>query len=325
MEKIIDNNLFSISQRRYLGNKSNLLEFIVEIVNSEIGKFNSFCDIFAGTGVVGSYFNREDRKIVSNDLLYHNFVALKAFLDDNRFDKEKISNIIDSFNNINIQEDNYFSIHFGDRYFSKNTAQKIGYIRENIENLYIESKINLKEKYILLTSLNYSIDKIANTVGHYDAYIKKDIKDREFKLKLLDIDTKKNRNNEIYNKDANSLIREIECDILYLDPPYNSRQYSDSYHLLENLTLWQKPEVFGEAKKFDRSKIKSEYCKVTATQAFDDLIKSANCKYILLSYNNMANKGNHRSNARIQDKDIIEILSKRGEVKIFEKRYREFN
>ncbi len=104
-----------------------------------------------------------------------------------------------------------------------------------------------------MTSLNYSIDKIANTVGHYDAYIKKDIKDREFKLKLLDIDTKKNINNEIYNKDANSLIREIECDILYLDPPYNSRQYSDAYHLLENLTLWQKPEVFGEAKKLQAS------------------------------------------------------------------------
>ncbi len=119
----------------------------------------------------------------------------------------------------------------------------------------------MKDKFILLTSLNYAIDKIANTVGHYDAYIKKDLKDLKFELKMLDIDIEDNKNNKIYNKDANLLIRDIECDILYLDPPYNSRQYSDAYHLLENLALWQKPEVFGVAKKFDRTKIKSGYCK----------------------------------------------------------------
>ena len=144
-------------------------------------------------------------------------------------------------------------------------------------------------------------------------------------MKMLNIDTGKNKNNEIYNKDANILIRDIKCDILYLDPPYNSRQYSDAYHLLENLTLWQKPEVFGVAKKFDRTHIKSEYCKVSATKSFEDLIINAKTKYILLSYNNMGNKGNSRSNARISDEDIFRILGLRGKVKVFEQDYKEFN
>ena len=98
-----------------------------------------------------------------------------------------------------------------------------------------------------------------------------------------------------------------------------------AYHLLENLTLWQKPKLEGVAKKFDRTHIKSEYCKVTATKSFEDLITNAKAKYILLSYNNMANKGNSRSNARISDKDIFRILDLRGEVKLFEKEYKEFN
>ena len=317
--------MFNISQRRYLGNKNSILTFIDDIIKREVGHFNSFCDIFAGTGVVGNHFNKKDNKVIVNDLLYHNFVALKAFLNPEYFNQDKVIKIINNFNNLSTNEDNYFSINFGNRYFSLNNSRKIGAIREEIRKLFLENNINRKEKDILLTSLNYAIDKIANTVGHYDAYIKKDLKDLSFKMKMLNIGYEKNINNKIYNTDANILIRDIECDILYLDPPYNSRQYSDAYHLLENLTLWQKPELKGIAKKFDRTYIKSEYCKTTATKSFEDLISNAKAKYILLSYNNMGNKGNHRSNARINDVDIFRILGSRGKVKIFEQDYKEFN
>lgn len=144
-------------------------------------------------------------------------------------------------------------------------------------------------------------------------------------MQMPDTNSKKNLKNRIYNQDANVLIRDIECDILYLDPPYNSRQYSDAYHLLENLNLWQKPEVFGVASKFDRTNLKSGYNRMGATKLFDDLIQNAKCRYILLSYNNMGNKGNDRSNAKISDEDIMQILQKRGYVKVFEKEYKEFN
>ncbi len=319
------NWLFKISQRRYLGNKNSILPFIDSIIKNEIGHFNSLCDIFSGTGVVGSYFNTKNNKIIFNDLLYHNFISLNAFLNQNNFDKDKLLDIINGFNNLTIKKENYFSDNFGGRYFSKKNARKIGFIRQSIKKLFVEDKINIKEKFILLTSLNYSIDKIANTVGHYDAYIKKELKVLEFKMEMLDINIQNNANNKIYNKDANFLIRDIECDILYLDPPYNSRQYCDAYHLLENLSLWQKPEVFGTAKKFDRSKIKSEYCKINASILFDDLVQNAKCKYILLSYNNMRNSGDGRSNAKISDEEIMKSLSKRGRVKIFEHDYKEFN
>jgi adenine-specific DNA methylase len=294
-------------------------------VDLNIDGWSSLCDIFSGSGVVGDYFNERDKRVISNDLLHHNFITNSAFLDNRSFNLEKVKSYIDSYNSLDIKIDNYFSINFGDRYFSLDIAKKIGFIREDIEDKYIKREINLKEKYILITSLIYAMDKIANTVGHYDAYIKKSIKGKSLILKPLDINLEKNIGNRVYNRDANSLIREIECDVLYIDPPYNSRQYCDLYHLLENLALWQKPKLFGIAKKFDRTNLKSEYNKKEALRAFEDLIINAKAKYILLSYNNMGDKGNSRSNAKMSDGEILSVLKKKGKVEVFEKSYREFN
>ena len=131
--------------------------------------------------------------------------------------------------------------------------------------------------------------------------------------------------NEIYKKDANELVKEISPDLTYIDTPYNSRQYGDAYHLLENLATWKKPEVFGVAKKMkDRKNIKSDYCTVKAPKAFEDLINNIDSKYILVSYNNMAQKGAGRSNAKIRNEEIIEILSSKGDLELFSSDYKVF-
>lgn len=162
-------------------------------------------------------------------------------------------------------------------------------------------------------------------MGHYDAYRKNGDFDKNLILNLLLPYENLNQNNLCYNEDATLLVKNIVSDLLYLDPPYNSRQYSDSYHLLENIARWQKPEVFGVARKMDRSEIKSDYCQIGATKAFEKLIGSANAKYILLSYNNMSDKGNDRSNAKISDDDIIRILESKGKISIFEEDYKAFS
>ena len=315
----------SIYQRRYLGNKYNALSLIDYVIKSKVKSFSSFCDIFAGTGGVGYFYNQLGNSIISNDLLYVNYIAIKAFLDDSFYDLNIIKELIKYFNELEIDEDNYFSIHFGDKYFSMVNAKKIGYIREEIEKLYIQKSINRRERAILITSLVYAMDKIANTVGHYDAFLQKKIIDKKLELKILDIDNKANKNNKIFNEDANNLIKNIQGDVLYIDPPYNSRQYSDTYHLLENVARWEKPKVSGVANKFDRTHLKSRYSLKEAPKAFRELIENANFKYILFSYNNMQSKGNSRSNARISDEEIFDILSLRGEVEVFEQEYKEFN
>jgi adenine-specific DNA-methyltransferase len=224
-------------------------------------------------------------------------------------------------NNLKTSGQNYVSKNFGGTYFTLENAKKIGAIREEIESLQITEE----EKAILLTSLLYAMDKVANTVGHYEAYRKILDTTQEIRLMVPDINVQNNQNNKIYNKDANDLIKEIECDVLYIDPPYNSRQYGDAYHLLENIISWKKPKVLGIAKKMEeREHLKSKYCLKSAPEAFRELILNAKTKHILLSYNNTADSKNSRSNARISDKSILETLRLRGRVDIFERDYRGF-
>lgn len=311
-----------INNRRYLGSKYKLLPFITGVVNKECGDIHSFADIFAGTGAVSSAFT--DKVIITNDLMYSNYICNYAWFGSETYNRQKIIDSIVRFNAITEADDNYMTDNFSDTYFSRGDCAKIGYIREDIENNFYSGNINKRERAILITSLLYAMDKIANTCGHYDAYRKEADFDKPLELSVPLAEINNNAKNECFNEDANELVKRISADVVYIDPPYNSRQYCDAYHLLENVARWEKPAVYGVAKKMDRSSMKSKYCTRDAVNAFESLIHGINAKYILLSYNNMAEKGNDRSNAKITDGDIIHILSQKGSVKVFSESYRAF-
>jgi adenine-specific DNA-methyltransferase len=313
-----------ISQRRYLGSKTKLLKFIDEIIASEQIKFESFADIFAGTGTVANYFYCRS-KIIVNDILDSNNHAYHAFFGKEHIREDLLKKFLIKYNSIKIEEyeENYFSKNFSNTYFDAKNSKKIGIIRDDIEKLFEEKIITPREKSYLITSLIYALDKIANTVGHYDAYRKIDIPEK--KLILLPLYTNNSRHQvEIYKSDANELVKNIAADLVYIDPPYNSRQYSDAYHLLENIATWKKEKVIGVAKKIDRSHIKSKYNMKSAGVAFGELIESIEAKYILISYNDMGSSGNARSQSRISDHEILSALKRKGNVKIYETDFKQF-
>lgn len=319
---------FSIQNRRYLGNKYKLIDFIKETIRKHCPNTTSVFDLFGGTGVVASSL-MDEYDVSINDILYSNYLSYVAFIGTEQFDENKILSYLKCFNSLDDSriEDNYMSENFGDTFFSYNICKRIGYIREFIQTLYNDKKINFREFAILITSLIYAMDRIANTCGHYDAYLKeKGINEKLILLPLKTLKTKKNI--RLYNDDANVLIKDKSIqsiDCVYLDPPYNSRNYCDAYHLLENVAKWEKPPVYGKAKKMDRKTLKSKYCSSKAKETFEDLVLSLNCKYIVLSYNNTGKKLNARSNACLTDNEIIEVLSKRGSVKIYSKQHKAFS
>lgn len=315
-------NRFFIHNRRYLGSKYKLCPFINWVYENKCFDIESVADIFAGTGVVAQMFNYFGKQVIVNDILQSNYLIYQTFFSDEKINYSKLEDIIFDFNLLNIAEENYFSQNFGDSFFTMENARKIGYIREEIDNM---GNINSREKSILITSLIYATDKVANTCGHYDAYRRKLDTTQELKLLMPCIEDKYNKNNRIFKEDANQLVKKVKTDLVYIDTPYNSRQYGDAYHLLENLAEWKKPEVFGVVKKMkDRKKTKSKYCTVKATETFEDLITNINSKFILVSYNNMAEKGSGRSNAKISHEEIVEILSNKGDVEIFSSNYKAF-
>ena len=318
-------NYYKISNRRYLGSKTKLLDFIHKTIKKEDISFYSFLDLFGGTGVVADSFNDGKHKIIINDMLECNRCSYNAFFGKEEIDEKKMKKYISSFNKLDIIEENYFSLNFSETFFSNENCKKIGYIREEIDKLYKENLLNSREKDYLITSLIYAMDHIANTVGHYDAYRKGGDLNKKLNLQLLLINKPgMNNNNEIYKMDSNELAKKIKCDLVYIDPPYNSRQYCDAYHLLENVALWEKPDVFGVARKMDRSSLKSKYCENSAPRVFERLIKDLNCKYIIVSYNNMGLKGVGRSQAKISDIDIVRSLEQKGEVVIYETEFNQF-
>jgi len=304
-------SFFYIQNRRYLGNKFKLTENIYKIISCKKINFYSFLDLFSGTGVVASHFNSKNKKIITNDILKSNEIILSAFFESKKRPKN-LTKKLKYLNSLKDSNENYFSKNYGNKYFSLKNACKIGLVRDRID----EIANNKDEKNILLTSLIFASDKVAHTVGHYDAYRETKIDHKPLFLKEPFINYSKNRNNRVYCADANEVIKKLKVDITYIDPPYNSRQYSDCYHLLENLTTWAKPQVYGKAKKMDRSEIKSKYCQKEAPHVFRDLINNLNTKHIIVSYNNTENSKHGRSNAKISFSQIKSILEKKGDVEI---------
>ncbi len=312
---------YEIWNRRYTGSKYKLADWIFEIIDSQCSG-NSFCDIFAGTGIIAKHAVERIPKVVVNDFLYSNEVVYKAFFMQSAFDKEKIEHYKDIFQSLQVNKlkENYISKNYGGKFFSMNDAIVIGEIRERIETI---EDVNEKEKAILIASLLYSVDKIANTVGHYDAYIKGHQIQDQFKYDLISPYLTDSRV-EIHREDANNLAKTLNCDIVYIDPPYNSRQYSRFYHVLENLTTWKKPELYGVALK-PKPENMSEYCRSTALEAFTTLIKDLNCKYILVSYNNTYTSKSSSSMNKMTLDNIQQVLSTKGKLKCFEKSHPYFN
>ncbi|MBQ7924185.1 MAG: DNA adenine methylase [Clostridia bacterium] len=314
---------------KYIGNKTRLLDFIERSITESKIPFNgTFCDIFGGTGSVGKHFKDKGFKVISNDLMTYSYIIQYVLVYLNQmpmFDKLALGDVKAVFQFLNNLEpiegyvfENYApSGSYGRQYFSDINAKRIDAIREQIQNWYNDDMLSTDEYFVLLSSLIDAADFVANISGTYGAYLKiwRSMALKPLTLRIPEIKNN-NRPNEIYQEDANCLIKKIKCDVLYIDPPYNERQYASNFHVLESLAVWDKQTLFGKTGQRDYTSKKSRYClKGEALGAFSELIDCAETKYIIISYNN---------EGIIPREKLIKILEKRGEVKEYTTNYRRF-
>lgn len=288
---------------RYIGGKSLILENIESAIHQNTKNVSSVLDIFSGSGTVSQYLKTQGYKVYSNDFLYFSYI-LNSCIELNeepRFENLKINDPISYLNNLNIDDtdfkdsqlfiyNNYSPNDKCDRmYFQEKNAKKIDIIRLTIEKWKNERKINDKEYKYLLCSLLNAVPYVANITGVYAAYLKFWDKRtyNDLILKPIEINNNNNNINICFNKDYHEILEEIEADLMYADPPYNSREYLPNYHILETIAKYDYPLVYGKTGVRNYDKQKSEFCKkATVKQAFINLISNCKCKYILISYNN---------------------------------------
>lgn len=284
----------------YIGSKFKLYSFLQTSIESALREANAkpledsvFCDMFAGTSAVGKLFKNKAKQVISNDREYYSFVLSKNYIENCR----RIEGIETRFRELQSDEATppiegkiYRNYCLGKghahtrQYFSDNNGAKIDAIRVKIEQ-WRQQGLGNAAYFHLLASLLESADKVANTASVYGAFLKilKKSAAKPIVLEPAFFEYSKNRH-AVFNKDSNQLIQKIEGDILYLDPPYNAREYGANYHILNTIALYD--DFTPRGKTGLREYEKSNWCKkAKVANELETLIENAKFEWIFLSYN----------------------------------------
>ena len=319
----------------YIGSKFSLIDFLKSSIAKTLeanGEKRApdqivFADLMSGTGIVSSAFKQEGYSVIANDIQYYSYVITKHLIENgNNLDESRCMQLIEELNSIEGIEGFIYKNYcfegtegqeFRRMYFTEYNAKKCDAIRIAIEEKYKAKIISENEYFFLLGSLINSMDKYANTASVYGAYLKKFKKSalKEMKLEPLPI-IRGQGEYKVFNEDISELIKQVSGDILYLDPPYNARQYCTNYHLLETTARYDDPVIHGKTGLREYATQKSDFCiKSKVEKSFAELIKNANFKYIFLSYNN---------EGLMSFKTIEKIMKKYGKYKVEMQEHKRF-
>jgi len=252
-------------------------------------------------------------------LEYYSYVLNKNYIENHQpiEGKNEYLSFLNSLQAINGFIFNHYCIggSYKRQYFSDENGGRIDAIRLQIERWKNSDEISNNLYFFLIASLLESADKVANTASVYGAYLKNLKKTAQKQLVLEPAEFIENDNeHQVFNTDSNKLIKSIEGDILYLDPPYNARQYGANYHLLNTIALYDNFQPVGKTGL--RNYKKSKYCSSNSVLfEFDYLIRNAKFKYIFLSYNN---------EGLMSVNDIKSIMSQYGKYQFVVKDYQRF-
>jgi adenine-specific DNA-methyltransferase len=310
---------------KYAGSKLRLLPFIFEMVANLEG-IETVLDGFSGSTRVSQAFAKLGYSTTSNDISAWSEVFATCYLTSsqpNAFYQE----IIDYLNNLQGIE-GWFSENYGGteketkKPFQIKNTRKLDAIREEIDRLNLAQE----DKYVLLTSLIYALDKVDNTLGHYVAYLSEwSIRShKDLKLKLPQRFTPEG-NNRVIRDDVFNTVANNEFDLVYLDPPYGSNnekmppsrvRYAAYYHLWTTIIQNDKPVLFGKANRREDSRDdccgsifeefrKNETGDFLAMEALRKLINETKTHYLLLSYS---------SGGRATKQQLLDIISDSGKL-----------
>jgi len=308
----------------YIGSKKSLLQTIDKVFEKYVNEGTTFADLFAGTGAVAKFIHDKYHcKVIANDMQYYAYIINKASLTRyTRAEIAEINELVVKYNALRSlpASGGFFVKNYAPptrMYFTTANAGRIDAMRKALE----KERVNEAVYTYMLANIISAADKVANTSAVYASYLKefKDSALREMTLMPFNVDLPMSKaHNRVYNEDILELGPRGNADVIYLDPPYNTRQYSDYYHILETIAKYDNPKIHGiTGIRDDLANKKSLFSTAQVTETFERLVAGLECKVLILSYND---------EGTMDMKDIRRILKARfgGGVKLYKIPYKKF-
>jgi len=334
----------------YIGNKRKLLPLIYDAIKLTDIKSGTFLDIFSGSGVVARLAKTAGFRVIANDWEPYSQLINNAYIAINKEPEfSKLGGMSGAFAALNELTGirGYIAAHYCPRddeaydtgkermFYTQENGRRIDAIREKIHAWRCDDKIDSHEEAVLLASLIYQASYCSNTSGVFKGFHRgwggatktAWYRIRSFLTLKPPIFFDNGQANEALREDATALADKLNCDIAYLDPPYNQHQYGSNYHLLNTVALWDKPSINeiisnnghrdkAAIRKDWRTERRSKYCyKSSALNEFSEMVARLSARYILVSYS---------TDGIIPVKDMISCLMERGSVDFVVRRYKRY-
>ena len=308
---------------RYIGSKNRILDFIDKTIRETYGDYSdaTVADLFSGTGCVGAMFKEKGARVITNDYLHFSYAMQIARVRINQL-PSNYQTVINELNSLNGVEGfifrEYTSAGSGHRnYFNEENAKKIDAICIYLKERLSSGDISQEEFFLYKASLIDAVTKVSNTSGTYGSYLKID-DNRKYKNIVIEpfavIDNKKD--NECFCEDITHVITHVSGDVLYLDPPYNNRQYPPYYHIIETVTLYDEPSIYGKTGRRHYEDLISPLClKEKAIPTMSEIVREAAFKHCYISYS---------TDGIMPYKQLCEELQHYGAVSVYFKDYRRY-
>jgi adenine-specific DNA-methyltransferase len=310
---------------RYLGNKTAILEPLLEVISKNAPPGSRFLDAMCGTASVSSALAEAGHVVTAADILtfpgYHAEVRLRMS-DSPDFHSlgGDYGSVLNELNNVE-GLNGYFWNEYSEGghplnaskprlYFTSENASKIDAMDQQIKFWKNEGRLSEGEWILLRHDLIMAVNRVANIAGTYGHFRSSFTKASFAKLSLKPtvFNEWASTNNRVIRGAAEEIAPYQDVDVIYLDPPYTKRQYSANYHLLETLAVGDNPDPIGESGLRDWWPQYSDFCsKRKIRQAFRAVLGAGNYSTAFVSYS---------EDGLLQSEEMQSLLQEFGEVRI---------
>lgn len=327
---------------RYIGNKTKLLSFIRRILRVRGIAGGRAVDPFSGTASVGRALKQWRFTVAASDIMQYGYVLARAYVEISGpvtingpaedSDGSDLRHALQTLNRLP-GEPGFIHEHYspagtagavhGRMYFTPENAARIDAIRRRIETWRRDGRVDPDAHDVLLAALIEAADRVANTTGVYAAFVKSWQPNALRPLQLRAVKPVPGSGCTAARADALEAARDAgDFDLLYLDPPYNARQYAGYYHIPEIIARgWFDGPVTlrGKTGLIEDRELRSAWSSSRRCEsAFEELVATTGWRHIVMSYN---------AEGIIREETIERVLRENGlraSYRRYRRRYRRY-